>query len=298
MPAPLLTPPRNGVELAIASMARQTRLGLDAARAAGAEWWVQDVAPSEPPKTFHFDCDLLRADDDDDDDDERETSDALDERTKTSPGTTTTGTRVAYPETASVLYLGDVGGATAVFGQVKKRRAPPSGDPAASSAANALSPRFPEEVSFAHPRRNRLLTFPGDRYHAVMRPCESPVNEEGQRVTLLVNWWRERPSGCADVPDRFASASRGDDVVDEAAAAAAAAGRDEPDPGRSARDTGVIPVLEDVYAFGDHVRAWRAQTLPAPLARTRDVFACATARYRAVAPDESDADAPEWPFDE
>ena len=285
MPAPLLTPPRNGVELAIASMARQTRLGLDAARAAGAEWWVQDVAPGEPPKTFHFDCDLLRADDDDDDD-ERETSDALDEKTKTSPGTTTTGTRVAYPETASVLYLGDVGGATAVFGQVK-RRAPPSGDPAASSAANALSPRFPEEVSFAHPRRNRLLTFPGDRYHAVMRPCESPVNEEGQRVTLLVNWWRERPSGCADVPDRF---------VDEAAAAAA--GRDEPGPGRSARDTGTIPVLEDVYAFGDHVRAWRAQTLPAPLARARDVFACATARYLAVAPDESDADAPEWPFDE
>ena len=285
MPAPLLTPPRNGVELAIASMARQTRLGLDAARAAGAEWWVQDVAPGEPPKTFHFDCDLLCADDDDDDD-ERETSDALDEKTKTSPGTTT-GTRVAYPETASVLYLGDVGGATAVFGQVK-RRAPPSGDPAASSAANALSPRFPEEVSFAHPRRNRLLTFPGDRYHAVMRPCESPVNEEGQRVTLLVNWWRERPSGCADVPDRF---------VDEAAAAAA--GRDEPGPGRSARDTGTIPVLEDVYAFGDHVRAWRAQTLPAPLARARATVSRARRRgTRAVAPDESDADAPEWPFDE
>ena len=82
-------------------------------------------------------------------------------------------------------------------------------------------------------------------------------------------------------------------------AAAAAAGRDEPGPGRSARDTGTIPVLEDVYAFGDHVRAWRAQTLPAaPLARARDGFACATSGTAPSPPSGSDADAPEWPFDE
>jgi hypothetical protein len=55
----------------------------------------------------------------------------------------------------------------------------------------------------AHPRRNRLLLFEGDRYHAVMHPSPPPTNVLGQRITLLVNWWRERPGGAADLPERF-----------------------------------------------------------------------------------------------
>ena len=51
MPAPLSA--RNGVELAIASMARQTRLGLDAARA-GASGGCRTSRPASP-KTFRFD---------------------------------------------------------------------------------------------------------------------------------------------------------------------------------------------------------------------------------------------------
>jgi len=51
------------------------------------------------------------------------------------------------------------------------------------------------EVALAHPCRNRLLLFEGDRYHAVMHP--SPRSAQGQRVTVLINWWRERPGAGA-----------------------------------------------------------------------------------------------------
>ena len=63
-------PFRNGVERAIASLARAravrdagVRVFADDARASepirGAEWWIQDVARDEPPKTFHTDCDAV-----------------------------------------------------------------------------------------------------------------------------------------------------------------------------------------------------------------------------------------------
>jgi len=61
MPAERASASRNGIERAIAAMAASPTLrglGLYADQMSGAEWWVQDVAPDELPKTFHTDCDM------------------------------------------------------------------------------------------------------------------------------------------------------------------------------------------------------------------------------------------------
>jgi hypothetical protein len=80
---------------------------------------VQDVAPDEPPKVFHTDCDV-----------QTNLREAEDEG-----GGSGGGVVVAHPAVASVLYLSNVGGATAVFGQAK------------SNAASVLRPRLPVEVA-------------------------------------------------------------------------------------------------------------------------------------------------------
>ena len=54
------------------------------------------------------------------------------------------------------------------------------------------------------PRANRLFTFRGDMWHGVCRE-ENSERKEGeedayQRVTLLVNFWKERPSCARDFP--------------------------------------------------------------------------------------------------
>ena len=108
-------PFRNGVERAIASLARARAVRDAGVRVLaddmtkkdpclGAEWWIQDVARDEPPKTFHTDCDLVMrggaSRGEDTEDAERSTD-------------------VVHPAVASVLYVSDAGGPTAVFGQRK-----------------------------------------------------------------------------------------------------------------------------------------------------------------------------------
>ena len=87
------------------------------------------------------------------------------------------GHPAVHPAVGGVLYLGDSGGATAVFGQTRR---PIFG----GGGATSLRPRFPREIAVVHPRRNRLLLFEGDRYHAVLSPSAPPANITGQRVTL------------------------------------------------------------------------------------------------------------------
>ena len=102
-------PFRNGVERAIASLARARAVRDAGVRVLadditkkdpclGAEWWIQDVARDEPPKTFHTDCDLVM----------RGHGHAEDAEPSTD---------VVHPAVASVLYVSDAGGPTAVFGQ-------------------------------------------------------------------------------------------------------------------------------------------------------------------------------------
>ena len=304
-------PFRNGVERAIASLARARAVRDAGVRVLaddmtkkdpclGAEWWIQDVARDEPPKTFHTDCDLVMrggaSRGEDTEDAERSTD-------------------VVHPAVASVLYVSDAGGPTAVFGQrkvitKKKKNAPIRDDDAATTTA--LTPRYPSEVAVVYPRRNTLLLFEGDRYHAVMHPrsersSESDESDEksqqsGQRVTVLVNWWRERPRGPADLPDRFVAPPFAHD----------AAGTEVTDPLLltdrrntllSCRDRSALlplPVMSVVpMTFREHLPSWRAQTVPGALAK-RNRGAFFAARY--AASDETSRDEssvlPEWPFED
>jgi hypothetical protein len=281
-------PFRNGVERAIASLARAravrdagVRVFADDARASetirGAEWWIQDVARDEPPKTFHTDCDAVVM----------------------SSGDDTNATEIRHPAVASVLYVGQAGGPTAVFGQRKKNA--------------RLVPRYPSEVAVAHPTRNTLLLFEGDRYHAVMHPPKRFESDETaeksqqsqqstQRVTVLVNWWRERPRGPADLPDRFVTPPFAYDR----------SGTGETNPhindrplAASCRDRSALlplPVVSVVpMTFREHLPSWRAQTVPGAFAeRNRSAFFAA--KY--AVPDETTRDAhsssslPEWPFED
>ena len=291
-------PFRNGVERAIASLARARAVRDAGVRVLadditkkdpclGAEWWIQDVARDEPPKTFHTDCDLVM----------RGHGHAEDAEPSTD---------VVHPAVASVLYVSDAGGPTAVFGQRiaflgKKKNAPRDDDAATTTA---LTPRYPSEVAVVYPRRNTLLLFEGDRYHAVMHPPESDEKSQqsGQRVTVLVNWWRERPRGPADLPDRFVTPPFAYD----------AAGTEETDPHvtdrrntASCRDRSALlplPVVSVVpMTFREHLPSWRAQTVPGAFAeRNRSAFFAA--KY--AVPDETTRDAhsssslPEWPFED
>ena len=301
-------PFRNGVERAIASLARARAVRDAGVRVLaddttknisdpclGAEWWIQDVARDEPPKTFHTDCDLVM----------RGHGHAEDAEPSTD---------VVHPAVASVLYVSDAGGPTAVFGQrkvsVRKKNAPGDDDAATTTA---LTPRYPSEVAVAYPRRNTLLLFEGDRYHAVMHPPKRSESDETaeksqqsqqstQRVTVLVNWWRERPRGPADLPDRFVTPPFAYDR----------SGTGETNPhindrplAASCRDRSALlplPVVSVVpMTFREHLPSWRAQTVPGAFAeRNRSAFFAA--KY--AVPDETTRDAhsssslPEWPFED
>ena len=129
---------------------------------AGCEWWVQDVAHDEPPKAYHTDCVL------EEDKEEEEKR------------------RKRYYPLLSTVYYGKTerGGATVAFDEEEY---------------DAM-----RKCVLVKPRANRLFTFRGDMWHGVCREENSERNEGEedayQRVTLLVNFWKERPSCARDFP--------------------------------------------------------------------------------------------------
>ena len=64
-----------------------------------------------------------------------------------------------YPSIASVVYLTDEGGPTAVFNQ--------------TPGEFGLDPLLPSEVALMFSRRNRLMLFNGAKFHGVMVSCMS-----------------------------------------------------------------------------------------------------------------------------
>jgi len=152
MPSERIYAPLNAVEQFVAAMSYSPfwgRFGISSQAFLGAEWWLQDVAKEEEPKVFHTDCDTISPE-----------------------GCECEMTLFAHPILASVFYLDNVGGATALFGQTRKHE----------REIPRLHPRVPHEVVTVHPRRNRLLLFEGDRYHAVLHPSQPHANTKGQRV--------------------------------------------------------------------------------------------------------------------
>ena len=234
MPMTKVASPQNAIEAYIASLARSDWFGdyvgacarassarvrptdntcasdADLERCAGAEWWIQDVAWDEPPKVYHTDCDVRVV---------GETS------------------RRAYPVVASVTYVSSGGGPTVVFAQTCD-----------AIEHGALDPVVPGEITACAPVANRLMVFKGDRWHGVLRePDDSTFR--GQRVTVLVNWWLDQPSGARALPRRFA---REDDDFSKYASSMFAFGarrvvRDE----RMARDS-----------YARDARAWDDQRAP------------------------------------
>jgi len=178
----------------------------DASTLAGAEWWIQDVASDEEPKRYHFDCDVAY--------------DGV-------------GSIKTYPRMASVTYITTGGGATVVFAQKPSK-----------VAIGELEPRAPGRVAACAPRANRLMVFEGDSWHGVLRAREEE-EFQGQRVTLLVNWWDAKPSGAREFPREYAEA------YDEEAFASAFGAR---------REVMNVDVRRASYANDAH--AWEDQRAP------------------------------------
>ena len=266
--------PRNGVERAVVEMASGTSALQKSwgdkfafADMAGAEWWIQDVAHDEPPKTFHTDCDMQMwscVDDDENDSARNEP-------------------KVVHPDVASVLYLTNFGGPTAVFGQARHEMA--------GTNETILVPQYPREVAVAYPSRNRVLLCKGDRYHAVLHP--PPNDKRGQRVTVLINCWRSRPRGPADLPDEFVTKEW---VMGIGTSTTLVEGiRAVPHP---------LPVFSEDATFAEHAPAWRAQTVPSDLVfhsgeKSIDTScgSCFVVRYKATREPESTKEQLEWPFE-
>lgn len=137
--------------------------------------------------------------------------------------------RTSHPAWSSVLYLCSEGGATVMFWQ--------------------------DEVLAVWPEPGRYLLFPGDRPHGVLH---SPTQVHSDRVTLLVNWWRQRPPGLSDSP-KIDSSELDDDWRLDAAGAAAAA---------STRGCLLAPTVVPLeVSFVEHEADWKRQRLPCDLQR-------------------------------
>jgi len=129
----------------------------------GCEYWVQDVAHDEAPKAYHTDCVLER------EEEEEEGGELL--------------LRKKHPLLSTVYYgKTERGGATVAFDEEEYEKM--------------------RKCVLVKPRRNRLFAFRGDMWHGVCRDENGfEGNEEAyQRVTLLVNFWKERPKCAGEFP--------------------------------------------------------------------------------------------------
>eukprot|EP00937_MAST-01D_sp_MAST-1D-sp2_P008083 g8083.t1 len=92
------------------------------------------------------------------------------------------------PAESTVTYLGDAGGPTFIV-----NRTTPDG--------NGADPLLPLRATAVYPRRNRHIVFRGNLAHGVAGGLSH--SSAGKRITLLVNWWEEKPiePNCVRVPD-------------------------------------------------------------------------------------------------
>lgn len=147
-----------------AAASKLSRLLAAAQGCCGVEWWVR-LKPSDMPMQFHFDKDesLFRL----------------------------TG-RMRHPLFAGVLYLTDTGGPTLII------------DQAISSDGQRLLPHKADQAVLSHPRQNCFVMFPGHLRHGIVtdRRLARGCSLAGNRGSVLLNWWQERPlpPGCQELP--------------------------------------------------------------------------------------------------
>jgi hypothetical protein len=126
---------------------------------AGAEWWIGRAHTNALPIGFHFDQDV-----------------------KARRG-------FRHPVLSSVFFFNRVrGGQLAVTDQI----AGPRGEPRPSQAS---------ALEVIEPRRNRYVVFPGNLFHGVLdeeggapRRRTSRAPRGRIRLTLVVNFWKRRPT--------------------------------------------------------------------------------------------------------
>ena len=88
---------------------------------------------------------------------------------------------MAYPEVSTVTYLSPHGAPTMVLDQVT-----PDG--------NGNTPELPRRAWLSPPENNKHLAFRGNLQHGVRTGLmAAPAGAAGERMTLLINWWRDAP---------------------------------------------------------------------------------------------------------
>jgi hypothetical protein len=130
-------------------------------RLAGVEWWLSRMRTNRVAVDFHQDRDERLA---------------------------LRGGRARHPRISSVLFLNRVrGGALAVTPQRPNPR-------------NPCSVPLPLDADLVSPRPNRLVWFDGRLTHGVLDgnnnvPNGRPRDAGDFRLTVVMNWWAERPVG-------------------------------------------------------------------------------------------------------
>ena len=93
---------------------------------------------------------------------------------------------LVHPILSTVLYLTDEGSPTVILNQT-------------SPDGNIEIPIVPQQGYFIYPKKNRYMIFAGDLQHGVCGTCnyylmnDKKRKNDKKRITLLVNWWDQKP---------------------------------------------------------------------------------------------------------
>jgi len=100
--------------------------------------------------------------------------------------------KMSFPILSTITYLTSTGAPTLILNQT-------------SLDGSMEYPEVPHEGFLSYPRDNRHVIFRGDLNHGVSKTL-SLDGEGGGRVTLLVNWWVDKPMepNCMVLTDELA----------------------------------------------------------------------------------------------
>mmetsp|Transcript_5198 Transcript_5198/g.10995 ORF Transcript_5198/g.10995 Transcript_5198/m.10995 type:complete len:486 (-) Transcript_5198:62-1519(-) len=101
--------------------------------------------------------------------------------------------RMSFPIISTITYLTDVGAPTLILNQT-------------SLDGSTDFPEVPHEGFLSYPKKNRHVMFRGDLNHGVSKTLSLDENSDS-RVTLLINWWVEKPMepNCMTLSDTLAT---------------------------------------------------------------------------------------------
>lgn len=145
--------PANIFEAVVGSL---KKLARPSRQVIGVEWWFSVLRTDTTPQwllPYHFDRNDLYEED---------------------------IHKLQHPEKSSVLFLNRVPNAELV---VTDQILTEKGE----------RPRQPRAMRFIPPRKNQYVVFPGQLYHGVIGRMWRPARPGKLRISMAVNWWREKP---------------------------------------------------------------------------------------------------------